>query len=414
VLPDENTIGKFAERIESHLMGHLVPFWAGPALDPDCGGWHSWLTNDLRPDRAKPQGLIVNCRILWAFSALHRVYPTPELRVLAEKAFNLVFNRFWDSGCGGGFWRLNNQWEVIDDSKKTYGQAFYIYAMAEFYQAFGNQAALVRARALLNLIETRARDASQGGYWEVRQRDWSEAVDSRLSEKDMDEKKSMNNHLHVLEAYTNLYRAWPDPELGANLRELIGIFLRQILDASGNHFHHFFDESWTVRSGTRTYGHDIEGSWLLLEAAEVVGDKGLVEKVGAVAVRMAESVRREGLDVNGALSYEGSAGQVFDAGKECWPQAEALVGFINAWQLSGDARYFTAAAGIWDFIEDHLADRTHGEWFWRIQPDGQPDLALPKVSEWKGPYHGTRACLEAIRRLRSSHPTDRQKGVTIL
>jgi mannobiose 2-epimerase len=255
---------------------------------------------------------------------------------------------------------------------------------------------------LFDLIERHAHDSKHGGYIEVCRRDWSEAgAEARLSDKDMNEKKSMNNHLHVLEAYTNLYRAWPEPRVAERLRELIQLFEQRILDAGTLHFHHFFDETWRVRSDTYTFGHDIEGTWLLCEAAEVLGDAALLKRVQAVALRMAEVALREGMDADGALSYEGKNGKVIDPGRECWPQAEAVVGFLNAFQLSGDAKYFAAARRVWDFIENRLVDRVHGEWFWRINADGRPDLKLPKVSEWKGPYHGSRACLETLHRLRA-------------
>jgi mannobiose 2-epimerase len=243
----------------------------------------------------------------------------------------------------------------------------------------------------------------------VRRRDWSEAdASARLSDKDMNEKKSMNNHLHLLEAYTNLYRVWKDQRVEQRLRELIALFEQRILDPRALHLHHFFDEQWHVRSDTYIFGHDIEGTWLLCEAAEVLGDAALLKHVQAVALRMAEVVLREGVDVDGALRYEGKMGKITDGGKECWPQAEAVIGFLNAFQLSGDVKFLEAARRAWDFIERHLVDRVHGEWFWRITPEGRVDTTLPKVSEWKGPYHGSRACLETLHRLRAISGTKEQ------
>jgi len=321
---------------------------------------------------------------------------------MAARAFDFVMNKFWDAQHGGAFWRLDDRGRMMDDSKKVYGQAFYIYALTEFYRAFGNPAALARAKELFELIEHHAHDAQFGGYAEVCNRDWSAAgADARLSDKDMNEKKSMNNHLHVLEAYTNLHRVWPEPRVAARLRELIDIFLARILDARTNHLHHFFNERWEVRSDSYTFGHDIEASWLLCEAAEELGDAAMLAHVRKIALQMAGAVFNEGYGADGGLCYEGRDGRIIDAGRECWPQAEALVGFLNAYQLSGDKTYLAAAEKTWKFIEKHLIDRIHGEWFWRIHPDGQPDNKLPKVSEWKGPYHATRASLETLKRLHS-------------
>jgi cellobiose epimerase len=399
-IPDSQTLTAFAACVREHLFGHILPFWCGPALDHEQGGWMGWLSNDLRPDRTQPKGLIVNARILWAFSAVHRAKPDPLYRQMAERAFDYVVNRFWDEKHGGAFWQLDDKGQVIDDSKKIYGQAFYIYALTEFYHAFNSEAALQRAMTLFDLVERNAHDGKFGGYIEVCRRDWSGAgPEARLSEKDMNEKKSMNNHLHVLEAYTNLFLATRNPVVERRLRALIQLFLERILDARSGHLHHFFDEEWRVRSNTYTFGHDIEASWLLCEAAEALGEPELLKQVQATAMEMARVVLGEGLDADGGLCYEGRSWGIIDRGKECWPQAEALVGFINAFQLSGDVKYFEAARRVWQFAERHLVDRVHGEWLWRINPDGRPDEKLPKVSEWKGPYHVSRACLETMRRL---------------
>jgi mannobiose 2-epimerase len=398
---DATELNDFSRRVNDHLFGHILPFWCGPALDREKGGWMAWLSNDLQQDRSKPKGLIVNARILWAFSAVYRARAEKQFEDMAERAFDVVINKFLDPQYGGAFWQLDDSGAMIDGVKKTYGQAFCLYAFSEFYQAFGSSEAMSRAIELSELIERHAHDSLCGGYLEVRQRDWSEAeADARLSEKDMDEKKSMNNHLHVLEAYTNLYRVWKNPLIEHRLRSLIHLFETRILDGRTNHFHHFFNGAWQVRSDTYTFGHDIEGSWLLCEAAEVLGDAALLHKVHGVALRIAETVLNEGTDSDGGLCYEGKAGAILDRGKECWPQAEAVVGYLNAFQLSGDVKYFKSARRTWDFIEEHIMDRVNGEWFWRINDQGQPDAHLPKVSEWKGPYHGTRMCLEALRRLR--------------
>ncbi len=395
------TLDAFAQAVRGQLFDHILPFWTGPALDQEQGGWVAWMSNDLHVDRSKPKGLILNSRLLWTFSAVHHFQPDPLYRQMADRAFDVLMSRFWDKQHGGAFWQLAGDGRVLDDSKKTYGQAFYIYALAEYHLAFGTPAALERAVELFDLLERHAHDPRQGGYWEVRRGDWSEAADSRLSEKDLNEKKSMNNHLHVLEALTNLYRATKDPRVERRLRGLVRMFEQRILDPQTAHLHHFFDEQWRVRSHTYTFGHDIEASWLLCEAAEALDAATMFQDVRPLALRMADVVLKEGLDADGGLCYEGKAGKIIDRRKECWPQAEAVIGFLNAFQLSGDAQFLEAARRVWTYIEQHLVDRVYGEWFWRINADGRPDADLPKVSEWKGPYHGSRACLETIRRLSS-------------
>jgi mannobiose 2-epimerase len=390
---------RLSAKAGEHLFGHILPFWCGPAVDRVNGGWMAWLSNDLKPDRTQPKGLILNARVLWAFSAAHRVRPEPLYFEMAERAFEVVMNLFWDSEQGGAFWRLDDRFEVMDDSKKIYGQAFYIYALTEYHLAFGSAAALARAQHLFRLVERHAHDPGFGGYMEVCRHDWSAAgPEARLSDKDMNEKKSMNTHLHVLEAYANLHRVWPEASVADRLRELVELFLERILDTRTNHLHHFFDEQWNVRSNTCTFGHDIEASWLLCEAAGQLGDPSLSERVRRAALRLAQTTLREGLGTDGGLAYEGRDGAIIDAGREGWPQAEAMVGFLNAFEMGNDESFFTAARQVWRYIEKHLVDRVHGEWFWRVNPDGRPDARLPKVSEWKGPYHATRACLEIMKR----------------
>ena len=399
---DSTILKTFSQRVSDQLFGHIMPFWCGPALDNKQGGWMACLSNDLEPDRTQPKGLIINSRILWAFSAVHQACPEKLFRQMADRAFDYVMSRFWDSQYGGAFWGLDDAGRVTDDSKKIYGQAFYVYALAEYHRAFGAPIALARAKELFELIERHAHDPKHGGYIEVCRRDWSEAgAEARLSDKDMNEKKSMNNHLHLLESYTNLYRVWKEPRVEQRLRELIQLFEQRILDSHTKHFNHFFNEEWQVRSDSYTFGHDIEGTWLLCEAAEVLGDAVLLKQMQGVVLPMVEVVLKEGIAADGALQYEGRGGKIIDPGKECWPQAEAVIGFLNAFQISGDKKYLQTSLRAYDFIENNLVDRVHGEWFWRINEEGKVDPKLPKVSEWKGPYHGSRMCLETLHRLRA-------------
>jgi mannobiose 2-epimerase len=221
----------------------------------------------------------------------------------------------------------------------------------------------------------------------------------RLSNKDLDEKKSMNNHLHLLEAYTNLYRVWPDDRVRARLLELIEVFTRRILDQERLHFHHFFDETWQIKSSTYNFGHDIEASWLLCEAAFVVGEQKLRSEITKLAVAMVSGLCKEAFDTDGGLFYAGEAGLVIDDNKEWWPQAEAVVGLINAYQISNQLDFLEVAWRCWQFIDNHIVDKVHGEWFWRVSRDREADINEPKISEWKGPYHNGRACFELLRRL---------------
>ena len=388
---------QFAQRARRELLEDILPFWRRLTVDERRGGFIGQMSNDLQVQEDAPKGLILNARILWTFSAAYAHTQDEQDRALARRAYDYLSQHFLDPEHGGYFWELAPDGTVRDDKKKVYGEAFCLYALAEYHRAFHEPQALEQAVRVFDLIEAHARDEHYGGYFEVMSRDWLPCTDMRLSDKDMNEKKSMNNHLHVLEGYTSLLRVWPQPGLAARLRELIGLFRRHILNAEQTHLQHFFDEAWTPRSGSYTFGHDIEGSWLLCEAAEALGDHRLREEAETVAVRMARAVLDEGLDSDGGLFYEGREGRIVNPNKEWWPQAEAVVGFLNAWQLTGDNAFRQAAVRCWQFIQERVVDHEHGEWFWCIRPDGTPDPAQPKVSAWKCPYHNGRCCLEIMR-----------------
>lgn len=389
---------QLVESVRRELLEDILPFWRRHVVDERRGGFIGEMSNDLRVLEDAPKGLILNARLLWTFSAACRYTQDEADRSMAHRAYEYLTDRFLDERHGGYFWELDPDGAVLDDKKKIYGEAFCIYALAEYHRTFHEPRAVERAIDVFSRIEAHAHDDRYGGYLEIMLREWQPCEDMRLSDKDMDEKKSMNNHLHVLEAYTNLMRVWPDPLVAERLRELIDLFTRRILNAERTHLNHFFDEAWTPRSASYTFGHDIEGTWLLCEAAEVLGDPHLLAEVRALAASMAWSTLQEGVDLDGGLCYLGRDKTVVNRNKEWWPQAEAIVGFYNAWQLSGEDAFLNAAVRCWRFIEDRMVDRVHGEWFWCVRPDGTPDPSQPKVSAWKGPYHNGRCCLEIIRR----------------
>lgn len=394
-----DTVRHFAQSVREELNQNLLPFWHRYAADYERGGFIGLMSNDLTVDPKAAKGLILNARLLWTFSALYRLDANLRTRDLAERAYAYLEESFWDRHYGGMVWQVNAAGEKLDCQKKIYGQAFTIYAWTEYFGAFQVQSALEHAIALFKAIEQYSLDTACGGYLEVCEQDWSVAEDARLSPKDMAEKKSMNNHLHVLEAYTSLYQAWPHDRLKQQLLALINLFRQRILNEINGHLDHFFDESWQAQSTSYTFGHDIEASWLLWEAALALGDQAILDALREVVLGLARVTLTEGVDEDGGLSYEGHAGRIIDDSREWWPQAEAVVGFLNAYELSGDPAYFRAAQAVWNFIQTNMVDRENGEWFWRVDRHGCPDAKEPKVSEWKSPYHNVRACLEAIRRL---------------
>jgi cellobiose epimerase len=396
---NKSTIEKFSLGLRRQLLENILPFWMKHAPDEKYGGFIGRMRNDLtiEPDAAK--GLIQNTRILWTFSRAYIFQPDQKYLEMAERAYDYLLGKFWDKKYGGAFWSLDYQGNPADDKKRIYGQAFFIYGLAEYYRATALPAALEKAMQLFRLIEQKGYDSLNGGYIETCNRNWSEAQDLRLSPVDMDEKKSMNNHLHVLEAFTTLYRVHKDEFVGERLRQMIDNFDRHIINPDTMHFQMFFDELWQVKTDRISFGHDIEGSWLLTEAAEVLADRAITAKVDEIAVRMAQCVYEQAMDTDGGLLYEADGGGLIDTSKQFWPQAEAVVGFLNAYQLSEQEHFLDAAYKAWQFAEDHLVDKQRGEWYWMLSRQCVVDDSWPKVSEWKGPYHNSRCCIESLERL---------------
>jgi mannobiose 2-epimerase len=392
-------VEKLRERVELELRGDILPFWLKYAVDDEYGGFRGQIANDLTIDPLAHKGLILNARILWTFAKAYKVYGEEVYRLTARRAYEYLRQFFWDAEFGGVYWMVDHLGNPVETKKRIYGQAFTVYALAEYAAASSEKEPLEKAIALHRMIEDVSHDGDNGGYFETYERDWKLAGEQRLSEVDMDEKKSMNTHLHLLEAYANLLRIWNDDTLRERLRELLRIFLDHIIDPETRHFRMFFDEAWHDHSDRFSYGHDIEGSWLICEAAEILGDRAILEETRTAAVSMAQAVYEQALDKDGGLFYEGRGKEIIDTDKQWWPQAEAVVGFRNAYEISGKDYFLRASEKSWEFIERYIVDRQHGEWYWLVSSDGTPSNDMYKVDPWKCPYHNSRTCFEVMERL---------------
>jgi cellobiose epimerase len=396
-------LAALGEAMERDLRQNVLPFWMRAAVDEERGGFLGLVSDAGVPDPAAPRGAVLCARILWAYSAAFRRTGDPAHLRMAERAFAELRDRFWDAQHGGTYWMLDAGGAPLADRKQTYGLAFSVYGLCEHHLATGSAEALARAIALYRSIEAHASDPVGGGYREARARDWGPLPDVRLSEKDQNAPRSMNTHLHVMEAYASLLRAWGDPGLRERLRALVALHLERILDPATSHLLLFFDERWTPLSRAVSYGHDIEASWLLVEAAEAVGEAALLLRAREAALRLARATLAEGFDrEHGGVFAERHEDGRLDDDKHWWMQAEAVVGFLNAFELSGDPACLDAAERTWAFVERFVVDREHGEWRWRVGRDGTVVPGLPKVEPWKCPYHNTRAALEVIARAGAS------------
>lgn len=397
-----NSTEAWLDALDNELQNNILGFWMKHTLDEEHGGFVGEIDNQLNVIAGAEKSLVLNARILWTFASAYRVYGKAEYLTIAERAYSYLLEHFLDKEYGGLYWMVDAQGAPSQNKKQVYGQAFAVYALAEFHHATGSTEALEQAVDVFRAMEKYAYDPVYKGYIEALSREWEMTDELSLSDKDMNEKKSMNTHLHVLEGYTGLYRVWKTEELRVKLAELIETMIEHIIDDQGQHFLLFMDEEWNVKSEIISYGHDIEGSWLLVEAAEVLGDEELLGRVRKVAVSMAEATLTEGIDADGGIWNEAEGGRLVSKDKDWWPQAEAMVGFYNAYQLTEDQRFLKAAEASWNFIDKHMVDHKLGEWYWAVDENLQPLAHAPKVSAWKCPYHNGRACFEMIARLKSA------------
>ena len=387
------------------LETNILSFWQERMVDYRQGGFYGRIDgyNVLHPDAEK--GAVLNARILWTFAAAARVLNNTPYRILAARAYDYLMQWFMDREQGGVYWSLNADATPLDTKKQTYAIAFAIYGLAEYVRLTNNQEALNAAIRLFEDLEAHAykwdnekMSKCKNGYVEALTRDWQPIADMRLSEKDENGVFTMNTHLHVLEAYTNLYRVLKNVQrddvqgtkerITKQLRTLIDIFANRIFDPATGHLMLFFDEKWQPSNTHTSPGHDIEAAWLLHEALEVLGDEELLNQTLPVIHSLAQAAEDDIMDE-----------------KEWWCYAEAVVGYIDQWKLYQDEKPIESninlelAETAFHYIQTHLMDRENGEWFWTILPDGTPDRTHDKAGFWKCPYHNSRMCIEIIERL---------------
>lgn len=394
-----NKLENLKSEVRSELLRNILPFWSEKMIDHRNGGFFGRVDGTGKIDPEADKGSVLNARILWTFSSAYRTIGDPDYLKLAERAKEYLLNCFFDEKNMGIYWLLDNKGRVKDGKKQIYAQAFVLYAFVEHFRAAKNENSLAKAVELFNLIEKYSYDAQYDGYLEAFSIDWGEPDDLRLSEKDANEKKTMNTHLHLLEAYTNLYRVWKNDLLRQKLENLIRIFTGKIVNSRSFNLNMFFDEEWNDKTELISYGHNIEASWLLHEAAIVVGEESLIQKTSSICLKIAEA-SKDGIMTDGSMIYEKNLmTRQTDYDRHWWVQAESVIGFLNAFILSQKTEYLDLCLSAWKFISEHLIDTKNGEWFWSVDKDLKPNLKDDKAGFWKCPYHNSRMCLEIIERV---------------
>ncbi len=387
---------KFLREISDTLRDNILSFWLREMKDP-TGGFYPQITSDGTLVEDAPRGIILNARIIWAFSAAYGKTGNKEYLLAATHAKDYFLSHFQDNRFGGVYWSVDKNGKRCDAKKQLYAQAFAIYGLSEYYRINPDDQALKMAVNLYKIVQKHFADKVSGGYIEALSRDFSPLEDMSLSEHDINARKTMNSHLHLLEAYANLYKVYPKEDLKENIEALLDIILGKVMDPVTGHLNLYFDDDWTVAGSGFSYGHDIETSWLALEAAFILHDADIINKVKPLCLRLA-TAGLEGMQEDGSMIYEVRSDGSVDTSRQWWVEAEALVGNLWLWKYHNDAGAFDRALALWEYIKKNLIDRKRGEWFWSCEQDGSHSDG-DKAGFWKCPYHNSRMCLQVLEQL---------------
>ena len=396
----------------SELHDNILSYWMKYGVEKDGHGFYGAVNLNNQPVFSANKTSVLNARILWTFAAAARKYPGLGYEEIAHKAYRVVTEDFADKEHGGFYMELSSDNQVANDIKHTYAQAFVIYSLSKYYEFNPVAEVMEKLQESFYFLDKKTKDPAHSGYLESFTRDWNLYEENRMA--DNNEPKSMNTHLHILEAYAAVYKIWKDELVKQRLTELLELFIKHIIREDG-HLGIFFTEEFSETDSSKaicSFGHDIEASWLIWEAAEILGDASISAKIKPLILKMADAVLRVGVDKDGGLFLESTRfGSHVRTNKHWWLQAENLVGFMSAFQLTGDPKYWDTVKLSWDFIDKHVIDHEGGEWFTKVNRLGKAYLIEPeddpsqyyrndwKIDPWKCPYHNGRAMIELTNRI---------------
>ena len=384
------------EEVRTHLTQKLIPFWKG-MRDDEYGGYYGYMGYDRVIDKKAVKGCILNSRILWFFSNAALLLQDDSVKAEADHAYAFLRDHFVDRENGGVYWSVTYDGKVEEGMKHTYCQAFAIYGLSSYYRLTRNEEALQLAKELFAVIEDKCTDSL--GYEEAFSQDFRPVDNEKLSENGVMAEKTMNTLLHVFEAYTELYDVSHDEAVGEQLRYMLRLFADRVYNPSKRRLEVFFDKEWNTLIDLHSFGHDIESAWLIDRGCDVLGDEALSEEMRKITRTLTECVYEEAYRSH-SLANECESDKV-DTTRVWWVQAEAIVGFTNAWQQDPSGlKYMQAAEDIWGFVKEHFVDKREGsEWFRDLKENGEITEEEAIVDPWKCPYHNGRMCMEIIRRL---------------
>jgi len=408
----KSELSSYLDIFSNELHDNILSYWMKYGVEKEGQGFYGAVNLDNEPILSANKTSVLNARILWTFAAAAKKYPGKGYEEIAHKAYRVVTEDFADGEYGGFYMELNADNEVANDIKHTYAQAFVIYSLSKYYEFNPAPEVMDRVQDFFYFLDKKTKDPEHAGYLESFTRNWNIYEENRMA--DNNEPKSMNTHLHLLEAYAAVYKIWKGDLVKQRLTELMELFIHNIIREDG-HLGIFFTEEFIETDSSKaicSFGHDIEASWLVWEAAEILGEESILAKTKPLILKMADAVLKVGVDKDGGLFLESTRhGSHVRTNKHWWLQAETLVGFMNSYQLTGDLKYWDTVKLSWDFIDKHVIDHEGGEWFTKVNRLGKPYLTEPeddpspyyrndwKIDPWKCPYHNGRAMIELSQRI---------------
>lgn len=381
----EDRLGTLRVRLEA-LGAGVMQFWKAHGPDTRFGGFHGFHDRQGKPKEDAHKGLVQQARHLWSFSTWYaRREQSAEIKAIADRTYQFLIEHFLDEKDGEFFYAVSRDGQrVVDPKKQLYAESFAIFALATYADVFGVEEAKRRALACFQSVDRRAHDGEHLGYDQSQDPGWLAPG----------AQKDTNTHIHLLEAFTALYRASKDHAVRVRLEELVKVVATRIVQPA-NYAHKEFFRDWRVHDrAVVSYGHDLETAWLLLDALEALDTPQ--DAVRQVALGLGKHSADRGYDsARGGYFEEGTPGGApTKLEKVWWVQAEALPGLWWLFHLSNEQSYLDRLEGTLTWIETRQLDAEHGEWFWGINPDGSMGpRGDHKGEEWKAEYHSLRGLL---------------------
>lgn len=384
---------QIVKEMQFEIKFHILPFWI-KLKDNDYGGYYGRVDPKHQIVKNSPKGSIINSRILWAFSASYNTFKDNSLLQYADHAFLFMKEKLIDTVNGGLYLFVDHKGKPLDKRKHINALSYAIYALSEYFVATKKNEVKNLAIAFFNIIESKKNQ--KGEYLEEFDERWVKKDNEYLDRFGLHAEFTLNNHVHILEGYTKLFNIWPEKNLLNLIQNELITFQEKIFNKKTFLLNEFFNSNWQSLVDLSYYGHDIECSWLLshtLESTEIKNSK-IIEIIEKICTK----VKEEAFDKS-SIILEKVNGK-YNNLRMWWVQTEAVIGFVNMYQLTSDESYLKGAEEIWSFIKYHLIDSNpSGEWFAGVSEN----LTLLEeeniVDSWKGPYHNTRMCLEIFRRL---------------